>query len=212
MLDVNIVELWLFLKRDLQILQERQQKKCERLEMMCREEENGHWQHISQLQDRNKVLYLMYIKIRRSCQFPPTYSVPIEECAKTQNLLSPVHIVAIAVDWYAGNDVQIWMCFTSSFPGRGRKGEDVPLVKHHTVRLVGEGRIGSHILNLGTRQRWGPPSLCYFNQCIHRLSLFNIAWTMSFVLELWQILVANNLMNIAQTKINVSAGSWWCLQ
>jgi len=109
MLDVNIVGLWLFLKRDLQILQERQQKKCERLEMMCREEENGHWQRISQLQDKNKVSYLMYIKIWLSCQFLPTYSVPIEECAKTQNLLLPVHIVAIAVDWYAGNDVQIWM-------------------------------------------------------------------------------------------------------
>lgn len=131
--------------------------------MMCREEENGHWQHISQLQDRNKVSYLMYIKTWLSCQFLPTYSVPIKECAKIQNLLLSVHIVAIAVDWYAGTDVQIWMWFTSSFPGRGRNGEDVPLVKHRTIRLVGEGGIGSHILDLGTRQRWGPPSLSYFN-------------------------------------------------
>nr|CAD7603020.1 unnamed protein product [Timema genevievae] len=40
--------------KDLHVLQERQQKKCERLEMMCREEENNHWQKISQLQDQNK--------------------------------------------------------------------------------------------------------------------------------------------------------------
>lgn len=63
MLDVNTSGTVIISQRDLQILQERQQKKCERLEMMCREEENGHWQHISQLQDRNKVSYLMYIKI-----------------------------------------------------------------------------------------------------------------------------------------------------
>ena len=92
------VGLWLFLKRDLQILQERQQKKCERLEMMCREEENGHWQRISELQDKNKVSYLMYIKVWLSCQFPPSYSVPIKECAKAQNLLLPVLILAIAVE------------------------------------------------------------------------------------------------------------------
>jgi hypothetical protein len=57
-LEIIVELLLLFLKRDLQLLQERQQKKCERLEMMCREEENGHWQQISQLQERNKVLYM----------------------------------------------------------------------------------------------------------------------------------------------------------
>ncbi|XP_063222638.1 exocyst complex component 5 [Bacillus rossius redtenbacheri] len=46
--------------KDLQLLQERQQKKCERLEIMCREEENGHWQKISQLQDRNKYSASMF--------------------------------------------------------------------------------------------------------------------------------------------------------
>ncbi|KAF4518681.1 hypothetical protein B566_EDAN002716 [Ephemera danica] len=40
--------------KDLQLLQERQQKKCERLETVCREEEAKHWQQISQLQERNK--------------------------------------------------------------------------------------------------------------------------------------------------------------
>jgi hypothetical protein len=54
-LEIIVELLLLFFKRDLQLLQERQQKKCERLEMMCQEEENGHWQTISQLQDKNKV-------------------------------------------------------------------------------------------------------------------------------------------------------------
>lgn len=41
--------------RDLQMLQDRQQKKCERLETMCREEEMNHWQRVYQMQERNKV-------------------------------------------------------------------------------------------------------------------------------------------------------------
>jgi hypothetical protein len=36
--------------------------------MMCREEENGHWQKISQLQDRNKVPYIICENVA-SCQF-----------------------------------------------------------------------------------------------------------------------------------------------
>lgn len=70
----------------------------------------------------------MYIKIWLSCQLLPSYSVAITECAKTQSLVLPVHVVAIAVDRYASNDVHIWMWFISSFPGRGRNDEDVPLI------------------------------------------------------------------------------------
>jgi hypothetical protein len=52
---ILMLKLFCCFQRDLQMLQERQQKKCERLEMMCREEENSHWQQISEFQDRNKV-------------------------------------------------------------------------------------------------------------------------------------------------------------
>lgn len=41
--------------RDLQLLLERQQKKCEKLEQACRDEEAKHWQDISKLQEKNKV-------------------------------------------------------------------------------------------------------------------------------------------------------------
>ncbi|KAK7869410.1 hypothetical protein R5R35_000706 [Gryllus longicercus] len=51
---VLLHETFLQAIKDLQILQERQQKKCERLEMICREEEIGHWQKVSQLQEKNK--------------------------------------------------------------------------------------------------------------------------------------------------------------
>lgn len=37
------------------MLQERQFRKCTRLEQQCQEEEHGHWQEVAQLQDKNKV-------------------------------------------------------------------------------------------------------------------------------------------------------------
>ncbi|EEC06847.1 sec10, putative [Ixodes scapularis] len=46
--------------RDLQLLFEMTQKKCERLEMICREEETRHCQKVSELQDKNKASYATY--------------------------------------------------------------------------------------------------------------------------------------------------------
>jgi hypothetical protein len=69
---VLLHETFLQAIKDLQILQERQQKKCERLEMMCREEENGHWQHISQLQDRNKASVNMFQELDERINYVAT--------------------------------------------------------------------------------------------------------------------------------------------
>lgn len=50
---------------DLQLLLDRQQKKCEKLEQNCRDEETNHWQDISKLQEKNKVrLGCLFYKIR----------------------------------------------------------------------------------------------------------------------------------------------------
>jgi len=51
--------------RDLQLLHERQQKKCEKLEKECREEEARHVQKVNALQDRNRVsnFYASSIKV-----------------------------------------------------------------------------------------------------------------------------------------------------
>lgn len=46
--------------RDLQVLFEMTQKKCERLEMICREEEARHCQKVAELQDKNKASYATY--------------------------------------------------------------------------------------------------------------------------------------------------------
>ncbi|KAL1425614.1 hypothetical protein MTO96_019040 [Rhipicephalus appendiculatus] len=46
--------------RDLQVLFEMTQKKCERLEMICREEEARHCHKVSELQDKNKSSYATY--------------------------------------------------------------------------------------------------------------------------------------------------------
>lgn len=49
--------------RDLRILQDDTHRKCERLEMICGEEEKCYWQKIENLQDSNEVIFhnLFYI-------------------------------------------------------------------------------------------------------------------------------------------------------
>ncbi|XP_066993892.1 exocyst complex component 5 isoform X2 [Anabrus simplex] len=60
---VLLHETFLQAIKDLQVLQERQQKKCERLEMICREEEVNHWHEVSQMQERNTVAVNMFHKL-----------------------------------------------------------------------------------------------------------------------------------------------------
>ncbi|KAK9497068.1 hypothetical protein O3M35_004447 [Rhynocoris fuscipes] len=50
-----IHETFLQAIKDLQILQERQQKKCEKLEEICKDCEGTHWQEIASFQEKNKV-------------------------------------------------------------------------------------------------------------------------------------------------------------
>lgn len=53
--------------RDLQVLFEMTQKKCERLEMICREEEARHCHKVSELQDKNKVGHLCVVSGSAVC-------------------------------------------------------------------------------------------------------------------------------------------------
>ncbi|KAJ9578780.1 hypothetical protein L9F63_004988 [Diploptera punctata] len=71
--------------KDLQLLQERQQKKCERLEMMCREEENGHWQQISQLQDRNKASVSMFQELDERINYVATKVIHLGDQLESVN-------------------------------------------------------------------------------------------------------------------------------
>lgn len=71
--------------KDLQLLQERQQKKCERLEMMCREEENGHWQQISQLQDKNKASVSMFQELDERINYVATKVIHLGDQLESVN-------------------------------------------------------------------------------------------------------------------------------
>lgn len=82
---VLLHETFLQAIKDLQILQERQQKKCERLEMMCREEENGHWQHISQLQDRNKASVNMFQELDERINYVATKVIHLGDQLESVN-------------------------------------------------------------------------------------------------------------------------------
>ncbi|XP_047002914.1 exocyst complex component 5 [Schistocerca americana] len=55
--------------KDLQVLQERQRKRCERLEMMCREEEASHWQEMSRLQMQNKASISLFQELDERINF-----------------------------------------------------------------------------------------------------------------------------------------------
>lgn len=57
---IALQETFLQAIKDLQMLQERQFRKCARLEQQCQEEEHGHWQEVAQLQDKNKAAVGMF--------------------------------------------------------------------------------------------------------------------------------------------------------
>lgn len=57
---IALQETFLQAIKDLQMLQERQYRKCGRLEQQCQEEEHGHCQEIAQLQDKNKAAVGMF--------------------------------------------------------------------------------------------------------------------------------------------------------
>ncbi|PNF29480.1 Exocyst complex component 5 [Cryptotermes secundus] len=82
---VLLHETFLQAIKDLQLLQERQQKKCERLEMMCREEENGHWQQISQLQDRNKASVKMFQELDERINYVATKVIHLGDQLESVN-------------------------------------------------------------------------------------------------------------------------------
>ncbi|KDR06665.1 exocyst complex component 5 isoform X2 [Zootermopsis nevadensis] len=82
---VLLHETFLQAIKDLQLLQERQQKKCERLEIMCREEENGHWQQISQLQDRNKASVSMFQELDERINYVATKVIHLGDQLESVN-------------------------------------------------------------------------------------------------------------------------------
>ncbi|XP_069683287.1 exocyst complex component 5 [Periplaneta americana] len=82
---VLLHETFLQAIKDLQLLQERQQKKCERLEMMCREEENGHWQQISQLQEKNKASVNMFQELDERINYVATKVIHLGDQLESVN-------------------------------------------------------------------------------------------------------------------------------
>lgn len=82
---VLLHETFLQAIKDLQLLQERQQKKCERLEMMCREEENGHWQQIAQLQDKNKASVSMFQELDERINYVATKVIHLGDQLESVN-------------------------------------------------------------------------------------------------------------------------------
>lgn len=72
--------------KDLQILQERQRKKCDKLEVICQEEENNHWQDIAQFQEKNKEAVVLFQDLDERINFVATKVIHLGDQLENINI------------------------------------------------------------------------------------------------------------------------------
>ncbi|KAG8247199.1 Exocyst complex component 5 [Homalodisca vitripennis] len=88
---LRLVRTWNFEKdtcktdRDLQLLLERQQKKCEKLEQACHDEEANHWQDISKLQEKNKSTVSLFQELDERINFVATKVIHLGDQLESVN-------------------------------------------------------------------------------------------------------------------------------
>lgn len=71
--------------RDLRILYESTKKKCERLKMICREEEKRHWDKISELEEKNKAAFATFQELDEQIDFVATKVVHLGDQLESVN-------------------------------------------------------------------------------------------------------------------------------
>ncbi|XP_046689123.1 exocyst complex component 5 isoform X1 [Homalodisca vitripennis] len=71
--------------KDLQLLLERQQKKCEKLEQACHDEEANHWQDISKLQEKNKSTVSLFQELDERINFVATKVIHLGDQLESVN-------------------------------------------------------------------------------------------------------------------------------
>uniref|UniRef100_A0A1B6KSQ6 Exocyst complex component 5 n=1 Tax=Graphocephala atropunctata TaxID=36148 RepID=A0A1B6KSQ6_9HEMI len=71
--------------KDLQLLLERQQKKCEKLEQACHDEETSHWQDISKLQEKNKSTVSLFQELDERINFVATKVIHLGDQLESVN-------------------------------------------------------------------------------------------------------------------------------
>lgn len=85
--DPNLMhETFLQAIKDLQVLQERQRKKCEKLEDVCKDEEAKHWQDISNLQERNKEAVSLFQDLDERINFVATKVIHLGDQLESINV------------------------------------------------------------------------------------------------------------------------------
>lgn len=82
---IALQETFLQAIKDLQMLQERQFRKCARLEQQCQEEELGHWQEIAQLQDKNKAAVGMFQELDERINYVATKVIHLGDQLESVN-------------------------------------------------------------------------------------------------------------------------------
>lgn len=71
--------------RDLRMLHESTQKKAERLEVMCKEEEKRHWQKVTELQNKNKASFNSFQELDERINFVATKVVHLGDQLESVN-------------------------------------------------------------------------------------------------------------------------------
>ncbi|CAH1394309.1 unnamed protein product [Nezara viridula] len=85
--DPNLMhETFLQAIKDLQVLQDRQCKKCEKLELICKEEEANHFQDIAHLQDKNKEAFALFQDLDERINFVATKVIHLGDQLESVNV------------------------------------------------------------------------------------------------------------------------------
>uniref|UniRef100_A0A1B6CXT9 Exocyst complex component 5 n=1 Tax=Clastoptera arizonana TaxID=38151 RepID=A0A1B6CXT9_9HEMI len=83
--SVLMHETFLQAIKDLQLLLDRQKKKCEKLETLCQEEEANHWQDISQLQEKNKATVNLFQELDERINYVATKVIHLGDQLESVN-------------------------------------------------------------------------------------------------------------------------------
>ncbi|CAB0002503.1 unnamed protein product [Nesidiocoris tenuis] len=72
--------------KDLRLLQDRQRKKCDKLEVICQEEENSHWQDIGKFQEKNKSAVALFHDLDEKINFVATKVIHLGDQLENINI------------------------------------------------------------------------------------------------------------------------------
>ncbi|KAL1114999.1 hypothetical protein AAG570_007822 [Ranatra chinensis] len=104
--------------KDLELLQERQQKKCEKLEIICQDEETLHWQDVTQFQEKNKDAVVLFQELDERINFVATKVIHLGDQLESINIPRSRAVEAQKLMSYFADFLSPGPVLTDVFTGR----------------------------------------------------------------------------------------------